>query len=247
VRLAQWCSRRIERRSDTSAARALAPLVGALADMARAAGHAETGDEIDQFANSVDWHASREDGDGTGSLTVASADGDSAGDHAVTRRGIDLAAILNHAADDLAAGVPAGLTRLQTLPRHLSPAGSWPSFVHPRLGTGSSGLGDDPLLCARFAEAIRGLVVQEDVTGRALRLLPVHPDAWRGQSIDIARVPTFAGMLSYSVRWHGPHAALIWELDAPVGGSVRITAPGLSQEWSTSTPSGEALLAQREP
>jgi hypothetical protein len=76
--------------------------------------------------------------------------------------------------------------------------------------------------------------------------LPVYPDAWRVQSIDIARVPTFAGSLSYSVRWHGRHAALIWELDAPVGGPVRLSAPGLSQEWSTTAPSGEALLVQRD-
>jgi hypothetical protein len=244
VRLAQWCNRRIERQGDTDAARALTPLVSALADMARAAGHPETGDEIDEFATTIAWQAAREV-EAEDDESLVTADGDQ-GDQAVTRRGIDLAAILDRAADDVAAGVAAGLTRLQTMPRHLSPAGSWPSFVHPRLGTGSSGLGDDPRVCARFVDAMRGLVVQEDRTERALRLLPVYPDTWRGQSIDVERVPTFAGMLSYSVRWHGPNAALIWELDTPVGGAVRLSAPGLSQEWSTSALSGEALLVQRE-
>jgi hypothetical protein len=246
VRMAQWCSRRIERRGDARAARALKPLVTALADMARAAGKAETADEIDEFATTIEWHASREE-ESSGDEARVEAEAEAGDEQAVSRRGIDLAAILDHAVRDVAAGVPAGLTRVQTMPRHLSPAGSWPSFVHPRLGTGSGGLGDDPLLCARFVDAMRGIAVQEDATGRSLCVLPVHPDAWRGHSIDVARVPTFAGLLSYSVRWHGPHAALIWELDAPVGGAVRLSAPGLSQEWSTTASSGEALLPKREP
>jgi hypothetical protein len=244
VRMAQWCGRRIERNTDVSAARALAPLITALADMARAAGRHETGDEIDEFAATIAWHATRgEAADLEESARAAEAD---TGDHALTRRGIDLSSILERAAHGIAGGNLAGLTRLQTVPRHLSAAGSWPSFVHPRLGTGSGGLGDDPLVCARFAEAVRGVAVQEDANSRELRLLPIVSPDWKGQSIDVARVPTFAGALSYSVRWHGPHAAVIWELEDPDPGTVRLSAPGLSQEWSSSARSGEALLASRE-
>ena len=90
-------------------------------------------------------------------------------------------------------------------------------------------------------------MVIEDVAAAELRLLPLVPNAWRGQSIDVARVPTFAGMLAYSVRWHGQHAALLWELDSPLEGKVRFSAPGLSREWSSSARSGEALIVRHEP
>ena len=246
VRMAQWCGRRVERNTDARAAAALAPLVAAMGDMARALGQHDTGDEIDEFGATIEWRAARgrdADDDAENAGDAVAADDDLV----PTRRGIDLNAVTDRARADIDAGAVAGVIRLQTVAGHLSDAGSWPSFVHPRLGTGSGGLGDDPLVCARVVEAIRNVVVLERVASRALHLLPVFPIAWRGQAIDVAGVPTFGGQLSYSVRWHGPHAALIWELDAPVGGDVRLSAPGLSQEWSTPLRSGEALLVQHEP
>jgi hypothetical protein len=247
--MAQWCGRRVERSADTRAAAALAPLVVALADMARAAGQEETAVEIDAFAATIEWLSAREsdsDGDGERAAEV-SVRSDVGDDLAPTRRGIDLNAVVTQARADIAARAVAGVLRLQTVAGHLSDAGSWPSFVHPRLGTGSGGLGDDPLVCAQMAGAIRDLVVIEAIAGRELQLLPVLPSAWRGQPIDVIGVPTFGGRLSYSIRWHGPHAALIWELDGPAVGEVRLCAPGLSQEWSSTVRSGEALLVQHEP
>jgi hypothetical protein len=246
VRMAQWCGRRVERNADIRAAAVLAPLVAAMGDMARALGQHDTGSEIDEFGATIEWHSAR----GRETEVDADVDGDAAAaedDLVPTRRGIDLNAVTDRARSDIEAGAVAGVIRLQTVAGHLSDAGSWPSFVHPRLGTGSGGLGDDPLVCARVVEAMRNVVVLERVIGRELQLLPVLPSAWRGQAIDVAGVPTFGGHLSYSVRWHGSHAALIWELDAPVGGDVRLSAPGLSQEWSTTLRSGEALLVQHEP
>ena len=77
--------------------------------------------------------------------------------------------------------------------------------------------------------------------------MPLLPDAWLGRSIDVARVPTFAGTLAYSVRWHGPNAALLWELDGAADAQVRLSAPGLSREWSSTARTGEALLVRHEP
>jgi hypothetical protein len=246
VRMAQWCGRRIERGADAKAARALAPLVEALADMARAAGQADTAAEIDDFAAVIVWHGSRAPAVDEAEAPSAALSTDGAGD-TPARRGLDLRAAIERASREIDGGLVAGFDRLLSVTECLSPAGSWPSFVHPRLGSGSGGLGDDPLVCARFVDALRRLVVIEDVAAAELRLLPLVPNAWRGQSIDVARVPTFAGTLAYSVRWHGQHAALLWELDSPLEGEVRFSAPGLSREWSSSARSGEALIVRHEP
>jgi hypothetical protein len=69
-------------------------------------------------------------------------------------------------------------------------------------------------------------------------LLPALPDSWRGQPVDVRDAPTRRGPVSFSVRWHGERAALLWE--APPG--TRITAPGLDAAWSSDAESGEALL-----
>ena len=246
VRMAQWCGRRIERGADAIAARALAPLVVARADMARATGQADTAAEIDEFAAVIGWHGSREAAVEEAHEARADESTNGAGD-TPSRRGLDLRATIERAAGEIDEGLVAGLDRLLSVTECLSAAGSWPSFVHPRLKSGSGGLGDDPLVCARFVDALGRLAVIEDVTGGELRLLPLMPHAWRGQSIDVARVPTFAGMLAYSVRWHGQHAALLWELDSALEGEVRLSAPGLSREWSSSARSGEALIVRHEP
>jgi len=246
VRMAQWCGRRIERGGDARAARDLAPLVMALAGMARATGQPDTAAEIDDFAAVIVWHGSRGSTIDDVEAAPAAPSSDRASD-TPSRRGLDLRAIIERALREIDSGQVAGFDRLRSVSEHLSAAGSWPSFVHPRLGAGSGGLGDDPLVGARFVEAMCNLVVIEDVTGGELRLLPVLPDAWRGQSIDVARLPTFAGMLAYSVRWHGQHAALLWQLDSVLEGDVRLSAPGLSPEWSSSARSGEALLVRHEP
>ena len=242
VRMAQWCGRRIERGDDPRAARALAPLVAALADMARATGQPDTGAEIDEFAALIARRGSRRD-----PATDDDGPTEPSGDDAPSRRGLELGPILERAKLEIERAESAGFRRLLTVPDHLSPAGSWPTFVHPRLGTGSGGVGDDPLVCARFAEAFRALAVVEHATRSELCLLPLLPDAWLGQPIDVARLPTFAGTLAYSVRWHGPNAALLWELDGAAGTPVRLSAPGLSREWSSTARTGEALLVRHEP
>ena len=51
--------------------------------------------------------------------------------------------------------------------------------------------------------------------------------------------PTRAGRVSYAVRWHGARPALLWECERP----IRLSAPGLDRDWSTTEPRGETLLA----
>jgi hypothetical protein len=207
--MAQWCGRRIERGDDPVAARTLAPLVQALAGIARAVGQPETGGEIDDFAAVIAWRGARDEAPPP-ATTVTEID------LAPSRRGLDLRAVLERATTEIDAGLVAGFTRLLSVTEHLSAAGSWPSFVHPRLGSGSGGLGDDPLVCALYVDALRALAVTEDVAHTSLLLLPIVPDAWLGRP----------------------------ELDGPSLTDIRILAPGLSREWSTTARSGEALLVR---
>jgi hypothetical protein len=79
------------------------------------------------------------------------------------------------------------------------------------------------------------LVVERD---DAVDLVGEWPPEWRGQGLDVRDAPTRHGNVSYSVRWHGPRAALLW--DAPPGIVVR--APGLDPSWTAQNATGEALL-----
>jgi hypothetical protein len=86
---------------------------------------------------------------------------------------------------------------------------------------------------------VRSAVVRE--RGNVLEALPVLRPEWRGVSLDVRDAPTRLGRLSYSVRWHGEHPALLWEVAEPAG-AVNLRAPALDPDWSTTEPSGEALL-----
>jgi hypothetical protein len=74
-----------------------------------------------------------------------------------------------------------------------------------------------------------------------LELAPALPAAWAGQDLELHDAPTRAGRLSYAIRWHGEHPALLWEVTDPAPG-LTLGAPALDPTWSTTEPSGEALL-----
>jgi len=121
---------------------------------------------------------------------------------------------------------------------------SWPTVVNPRTGGGSAGRLHDPVVTARFVRTVRRLLVRELPRDAGLALCSVVPESWWGQALDVRDAPTAFGRCSFSIRWHGERPALLWELDPHDGvGPVTITAPGLDPSWSTTEPSGEALLA----
>ena len=89
---------------------------------------------------------------------------------------------------------------------------------------------------ARFLGALRrALLVEGD---DAIAVVPEWAGSWRGQALDVRDAPTRPGALSFSVRWHGDRATLLW--DAPAG--VVLRAPGLDPDWVTREPRGETLL-----
>jgi hypothetical protein len=65
------------------------------------------------------------------------------------------------------------------------------------------------------------------------------PDDWLGQPVEIHGLPAGRGTtVSYALRWHGEHPAVIWEQDGP---PVTLRSPELDPSWSSAEPTGEHL------
>ena len=132
-----------------------------------------------------------------------------------------------------------------------APIATWPEFVHPRSGGGCAGQGHHGPSTASFLRLARTIALIERPAG--LHVLPVVPDAWFGQSIEMHDVPTQHGLLSLAVRWHGERPAVLWDVEPHADGRVndivaagtpfRLSVPGLDPIWSTGERRGEALLA----
>ena len=105
----------------------------------------------------------------------------------------------------------------------------------------------------RLATAMRELlesVAVLDADG-AVDLLRGFAPEWRGQSIEARNVPTPSGRLSFAIRWHGPRAALLWDVAAldrtagPTAEPLRLRASAVDPAWSGSGAKGDALLTPR--
>jgi hypothetical protein len=103
-------------------------------------------------------------------------------------------------------------------------------------------LPDDP---AAFLVALRAALVRE-VDDRTVALLASFRDDWRGAPIEVHGMPTRLGRVSFAIRWHGERPALLWEVADAAPGLV-LRAPGLDPAWSSTEPTGEALLAPPAP
>lgn len=87
-------------------------------------------------------------------------------------------------------------------------------------------------------DAIRSSVVDDDHGG--IDCLPGFDATWIGRSVDVRDLPTAAGALSFTIRWHGERPAILWQLDAAK--RVRLRATAIDPQWETDEPKGEALL-----
>lgn len=108
----------------------------------------------------------------------------------------------------------------------------------PRLGFDVAELAETrcTLLDAMVTDGPRGPV-----------LLPVWPPEWNGRSVEAHDVPTAWGTVSFALRWHGRHPALLWEVTPWVGtnegrAAPSVQAPGLDPGFAGAEWSGEALL-----
>jgi len=74
------------------------------------------------------------------------------------------------------------------------------------------------------------------------RLLPLGiPHRWLGSNFEVHGVPTGPrSTVGFAVRWHGERPAILWEQHGP---TQVLTAPAIDADWSSDSPSGEALWA----
>jgi hypothetical protein len=90
------------------------------------------------------------------------------------------------------------------------------------------------------AAGIRAVALAERQLARGPVLFPDGiPAAWRGAEVEAHGLATGpATMLSFAVRWHGAHPAVLWE---QAGEPLELRAPAVDRTWRTSAPAGEAL------
>ena len=152
------------------------------------------------------------------------------------------------AAVEIGLGDRRGLERLRALAA--GGRGAWPELVdgEPRVPVP---LADHHAAAtAAFVLAARRLLVVERGPHLArpdrLAVLPVVPDEWLGQGLELHEAATDFGRFGFAVRWHGDRPALLWEL-TPIDPErpFRLECPGLDPSWSSTAPKGEALLAAR--
>ena len=162
---------------------------------------------------------------------------------AISHTGLGTYLTMQLAEVELAAGDRAALRRLDWLLSSATSTWTWPEAIHPRLDGGCMGDGHHGWAAADFLTFVRNLLVR-DVGAGEVAMCTMLPDAWWGQGLEIHAAPTYAGVLSFALRWHGDRPALLWELEPHDDvGAVRLSAPGLDPSWSTTDLRGEALLA----
>ena len=162
---------------------------------------------------------------------------------AISHTGLGTYLTMQLAAVELEAGDRRALERLQWMVDAASPTFTWPEAIHPQLGGGCMGDGHHGWATADFLNFVRQMLVRE--SGGGLVLCSMLPDSWAGQEIEVHKMPTHFGPVSFAVRYHGPRPALLWDLELRDGvmPPSRITAPGLDEAWSTTETRGEALLS----
>ena len=80
------------------------------------------------------------------------------------------------------------------------------------------------------ADGVRAVAAIERRLAADGVLLPAGiPTAWLGQDFEAHGLPIGpASTVSFAVRWHGEHAAVLWEVD---GDPVELTAPAVDASW----------------
>jgi hypothetical protein len=90
------------------------------------------------------------------------------------------------------------------------------------------------------AEDVATIAAVERLIAAGPRLFPAGiPAHWRRHDFEAHRLVVGpVARLSVAIRWHGEHAAVLWEIDGP---PVELTANVGRSPWSSTAPRGETL------
>lgn len=136
---------------------------------------------------------------------------------------------------------------LEWLLDQASPTWTWPTSVHPRLATGTGGVGQDGRTAAAFISLVLGLLVVDHPADHRIEIARYWFPAWLGHGVEVHDLPTRSGSVSWAIRWHGNRPALLWAVSGdPDSDPPMISAPGLDPDWMGSGWAGEALLGPRK-
>ena len=135
-------------------------------------------------------------------------------------------------------------------PRRAAPAYAAPAYAAPaesaaRRAAIIEGVGFGGNAIAALEALLASLLLEyED----RLVMMPVRDMAWSRGSVDVRSLVTRHGQMSFSLRWHGPLPAILWERRPspavdPAGDNIMLHC-GLDTSWSSKDLSGEELLHQ---
>ncbi len=112
-------------------------------------------------------------------------------------------------------------------------------------GVPTGALATDPAATATRVAALLDLLCGQGPAGPVI--LPSWSPYWFDKPVEVNRVRTAWGLVSYALRWHGGRPTILWEVDRAAGAPPEavpvLTAPGLDAAWSATGWSGEALLS----
>lgn len=118
----------------------------------------------------------------------------------------------------------------------------------PALGLGGTLVPEDSYRVAAIVRStIERFAIADPNDSDAVDLVSDFDPGWKGGKVDVRGIPTRAGSLSYSVRWHGQRPAILWDVDPEEGGGwpeLRLRCASLDPTWVGEGLKGEALLQQ---
>jgi hypothetical protein len=137
---------------------------------------------------------------------------------------------------ELEARDPRAWRRLRWLIDHATSTYTWPEAIHPNQRGGCMGDGHHGWVAADFLSFVRNMLVDDRKDG--IEILPMLPDEWRGEEIEVRDAPTLHGPISYHLTWPRGKPQLEWVSEA----NVLIKSPLLAPGWHDRGPEGTVLL-----
>jgi hypothetical protein len=126
--------------------------------------------------------------------------------------------------------------RLRWLLNHATDTYTWPEAIHPNIRGGCMGDGHHGWAAADFLTFMRNMLVDDRDEG--IELLPMLPEEWRGEDIEVRDAPTRHGLISFQLTWPRGKPQLEWTVE----GKVPIRAPTFAPEWCQEQAEGTVLF-----